>query len=348
MAQCLVTGGAGFLGSHLVEALVARGDRVRVLDNFSTGILSNLDNVRSEVELHLGDIDDRELLFRATEGVEVLFHFVTPRWEIDDPTDDLEARWAHEAQTVRVLNAACAAKVRRVIWASSCSVYGHSEDPRVCEDDAVLPTSSHGFAKLAAEMHCLAFTSLYGVETVRLRYSNVFGPRQCPTSLYAREVPMIVKSTLLGQPVTLGRDAAVKRDLIYIDDAIHATLLAASAPRVSGQVYNIARGRSVDLFEVAAAVNDVIGAPARSLDQVGVDDAPAAVTIENSRAETDFGFCPSADLQQGLRSMIEYYAEQGGFPLADRVLAARQGPHRRAGRPASGPKPNEPESPHSP
>jgi UDP-glucose 4-epimerase len=349
MAQCLVTGSAGFLGSHVVEALVARGDRVRVLDNFSTGILSNLDNVRGEVELHLGDIDDRELLFRATEGVEVLFHFVTPRWEIDDPTDELEARWAHEAQTVRVLNAACAAKVRRVIWASSCSIYGHTDEPRLCEDDAVLPTSSHGFAKLAGEMHCLAFTSLYGLETVRLRYSNVFGPRQCPTSPYAREVPMIVKSMLIDQPVTLGRDAAVKRDLIYIDDAIHGTLLAASAPRVSGQVYNIARGRSVDLFEVAAAVNDVIGARGPGRGPKRTDTSPPAVTIDNSRAETDFGFCPSADLRQGLRSMIEYYAEQGGFPLADQVLASRkrQGPHQRKSRPASGPKPNEPESPRT-
>lgn len=347
MAQCLVTGGAGFVGSHLVEALLERGDRVRVLDNFSTGIVSNLDNVRRDIDLCLGAVDNRELLQQATRGVDLLFHLATPRWEACDSPAELEARWAHESETVHVLDAARAAKVRRVIWASSCSVYGQTEAARLREDDAVLPTSSRGFAKLAGEMHCLAFTSLHGLETVRLRYSNIFGPRQSPTSPYAREVPLIVKSMLVGQPVALPEDAALKRDLIYIDDVIHATLLAAGAPRVSGEVYNIARGRSVDLFEVVDAVNAVIGVQVPTAGNKATDSPPPVATIDNTRAETDFGFCPSVDLQQGMRSMIEYYAELGGFPLAAKVAAARerQGPHRRVSQPAPGLKPNGPESP---
>ncbi len=346
MAICLVTGGAGFIGSHLVEALVARGDKVRVLDNFCTGILTNLDKVNRDIQFIFGDLSNRDLLQQATSGVDLLFHLATPPWESYDPPGDINAKWACATGTLQVLNAARAAKVRRVIYASSCKIYGHTNAPCLKEDDAVLPDSSYGFAKLMGEMQCLGFTSLYGLETVRLRYSNTFGPRQCPTSPYAQELPLIVKSMLIGHPLVLAENAAANRDFIYVEDVVHATLLAATAPRVSGQVYNIARGRSVSILEIVATVNRIIGT---QIQPVGKEPIPAETstsTVDNTQAETDFGFCPSVDLRQGLLWLIEYYAEQGGFPLAEKVTAARgnKGPHFRASRPASAQNPNEPES----
>jgi UDP-glucose 4-epimerase len=326
MAVCLVTGGAGFIGSHLVEALTARGDKVRVLDNFSTGNLHNLDAVRCDAELILGELGNEELLERAASGVEVLFHFATPPWSSFDP-ETIDAKWARGADTLQVLLAAIKARVKRVVYASSCRIYGHSETARVAEDDWVLPDSPYGFAKLTGEMQCMGFTSLYGLETVRLRYSEVFGPRQCPTSPYAASIPVIVKAMLAGEAPVLDTSPVEYHDFAYVDDAVHAAVLAAQAPRVAGEVFNVGRGRSVSLFEVVDMVNDLLGTRIQPIcKQPGVYDAAPRV-VDVSRAERDLGFCPSIDLRQGLQRLIDHYAELSGFSLAGRNGAAERGPH---------------------
>jgi len=335
MATCLVTGGAGFIGSHLVEALVARGDKVRVLDNFSTGLLTNLEKVISDIQFVFGDLGNSDLLLQAMSGVELLVHLATPPGENHDPPEDLHAKWAVASDTLQVLNAARTARVRRVVYASSCNVYGHTNAPSWKEADAVVPDSSQGFAKLMGETLCLGFTSLYGLETVRLRYSNAFGPRQCLVSPHARELILMVKSMLVGHPVVLPSNAAMKQDFIHVDDVVHATLLATTAPRVSGQVYNIARGRSVSLVEIMAMVNRMIGTRIDPVGKGRIAVEPCTSTVAITQAETDFGFCPSVDLRQGLLSLIEHYAVQGGVPLAEKATMARRsrGPHFGASHP---------------
>jgi UDP-glucose 4-epimerase len=346
MATCLVTGGAGFIGSHLVEALMARGDRVRVLDDFRSGTLSNLEAVRGDIDLMLGNVSDGELLQRAVRDVDLLFHLASPAWTPCEPTDVLDAKWASASETLQVLLAARAARVQRVIYASSCRLYGPSEAASVKEDDWIHPESTYGFAKLAGEMQCMGFCSLYGLETVRLRYSNTFGPRQCPSSAYARALPTIVKAMLAGEPPVLDESPLEYHDFIHVDDVVHATLLAADVPRAAGEVYNIARGRSVTLLEVVETVNELLGTALEPIDKQPNSCQATARIVDIRRAERELGFCPSIDLRQGLSRLIEYYADQSGFPLPGRVTRSRErrGPHfsgSRRTQPAGEPKPTE-------
>jgi len=331
MALCLVTGGAGFIGSRLVERLVARGEKVRVLDNFSTGLLSNLDRMRHEIEVVFGDLNNPDVLREAVAGVERLFHLAGPPWTAEDLADPA-ARWAYPSETLQVLMAAREAGVRRLIYASSCGVYGSTGALAVKEDDWVLPESPYGFAKLAGELQCIGFTSLYGLETVRLRYSEIFGPRQCPTSPYAQELPGIVKAMLAGQAPALGEKADQYRDFLYIDDAVHATLLAADASRVAGQVYNIVRGRSVTLVQVVETINQILGKEIQPIRKGGASGPFETRNISGARAETTLGFCPSIDLRQGLLALLEHYraqpADPAGSPSSAPVTPPR-GPHFR-------------------
>src|SRR6266568_4566770 len=217
MAICLVAGGAGFIGSHLVEALAARGHTVRVLDNFSSGVLDNLAKVRHDVEIIFGDLDDEALLRQALEGVDLVFQMTKPA-DGGDELPNAAAKWSFPSENLRVLTAARQANVRRLIFASSCSVYEPSHAGRLAENSWLLPDTAAGFAKLSGELQCIGFTALYGLETVRLRYAHVFGPRQCPTSADAQAVPVIVKSMLAGQAPMLQDDGSASQDLIHVDD----------------------------------------------------------------------------------------------------------------------------------
>jgi len=188
-----------------------------------------------------------------------------------------------------------------------------------------LPDSCEGFAKLAGELQCIGFTALYGLETVRLRYAHVFGPRQCPTSQYAQPVPVIAKSMLAGQAPVL--DAAfASLDLIHVDDVVHATLLAAEAPRVSGEVYNIASGRSVGLATIVATINQIRGARIEPIFQTRDRQSPPAKSFAIARAEMDLGFCPGIDLRQGLQGLMDHYGRQAIRPETE-PAPERNGPH---------------------
>lgn len=305
---CLVTGGAGFIGSHLVDALVARGRRVRVLDNFSTGSQANLDHVRDRVEVIEGDVSDLDVVREATQGVDLVFHQAALASVPRSVADPLATHHACGTGTLHVLMAAREASVRRVIYAGSSSAYGDSEQMPKREADPTLPLSPYAVAKLVGEQYCSVFTTVYGLETVRLRYFNVFGPRQPADSPYSAVIPLFIEAMLAGRsPVTYG-DGLQSRDFTYVDDVVQANLLAADAPDVAGKVYNIACGRRTSLLELIDIINGILGTRTKP---VHADPRPGDVRhsqADISRAVADLGFRPNTDLIQGLEKTIEYLA----------------------------------------
>ncbi len=259
MGVYLVTGGAGFIGSHIVEALVRRGDRVRVLDNLSTGHRANVDRFGDAVEFIEGDLIDADDVARAVAGVEVVFHEAAlasvPR-SVDHP---LDTNAACVTGTVTLLDAARHAGVRRVVYAGSSSTYGDQPTPAKHERLLPMPISPYAAAKTAGELYCQAFTATYGFETVTLRYFNVFGPRQDPNSQYAAVIPKFITEMLAGRRPTIFGDGKQSRDFTYIDNIVHGNLLAADAPGAVGQVINVACGESFNLLELVAGINRALG-----------------------------------------------------------------------------------------
>jgi UDP-glucose 4-epimerase len=320
MAECLVTGGAGFIGSHLVEALVERGHAVRVLDNFSTGSAENLAGVRDRIELIEADLTDLDAVRAAARDVELVFHQGALASVPRSVADPLATHQACATGTLHVLMAAREAGVRRVVYAASSSAYGASERLPKSETDPTLPLSPYAVAKLAGEQYCAAFSTVYGLETVRLRYFNVYGPRQPPDSPYAAVIPLFLRAMLAGRSPVLHGDGLQSRDFTFVEDVIQANLLAAAAPKVSGNVYNIACGRRTSLLDLVARINGLLGTAIKP-----VHDAPRAGDVRHSqadiaRARNDLGFAPRFDVDQGLRRCLAYYsAERGPAPAKTSV-----------------------------
>jgi UDP-glucose 4-epimerase len=307
MALCLVTGGAGFIGSHLVEALLGRGHAVRVLDNFSTGDPANLAEALDRIELLRGDLRDRALLREAVAGVDCVFHLAAPV-EGGGLSDPLEAHHGGATGTLELLVCARDARVRRVVYASSCCVYGEPAGLARHEDELPQPRSPYAVAKLTGEQHCAAFTGAYGLETVRLRYFNVYGPRLPLKNPYSAKLVHILRAMLAGRRPLIHGGELELQDLIYVEDVAHASLLAATARRVSGKVYNVGGGRPVSTLQIVAALNAILGT---AIQPIGIMPPPGGemhhlACIE--RAEADLGFCPATDLEKGLRRCVEYYA----------------------------------------
>jgi UDP-glucose 4-epimerase len=310
MAVCLVTGGAGFIGSHLVEALVARGHTVRVLDNFSTGSLAHLAQVRDRIEVITGDVTDYNVVREATEGVEVVFHQAAHSSVMQSVVDPLATHQAGATGTLHVLLAAREAQVRRVIYAASSTAYGDGSHLPKRESDALQPLSPYAVAKLAGEQYCAAFSQVYGMETVRLRYFNVFGPRQLPGGPYGAVIPAFVEALVAGRSPVIQGDGLQTRDFTYVDDLIQANLLAAEAPRVAGRVYNIASGRRTTLLELMALINAILGTRIKPIHTSTRPGDFRHGQGDISRAQAELGYCPCTDLEQGLRRYLEYYLEQ--------------------------------------
>jgi UDP-glucose 4-epimerase len=307
MRTFLVTGGAGFIGSHLVEALVQRGDRVRVLDNLSTGFLTNLEGVLDRIEFVQGDLVDGPTVARAVLGVDTIFHQAAlasvPR-SVEHP---LDTHAACATGTVTLLDAARRAGVRRVVYAGSSSVYGDQPSQSKRESDLPAPISPYGAAKLAAEYYLQAFWATYGLQTVTLRYFNVFGPRQDPASPYSAVIPLFITALLAGrQPVIYG-DGRQSRDFTFVANVVHAKLLAADAPDAVGRVLNAANGRSISLLDLLAAMNDLLGtkvAPRHEPPRAGdIRESMADITL----ARTLLRYEPQVDFHEGLRRSIDYY-----------------------------------------
>jgi nucleoside-diphosphate-sugar epimerase len=305
--QVLVTGGAGFIGSNLVRALLERGDRVRVLDNFATGMRSNLDGLEEDVETIEGELRSYERVHNAVRGVEVVFHQgalpSVPR-SVQDP---LTTGAVNVEGTLNVLLAARDESVRRVVFASSSSVYGNSGTLPRQESHAPDPISPYAVAKLAAERYCVSFHRVYGLETVALRYFNVFGPRQDPTSQYAAVVPRFLAAIAEGRPVPVHGDGTQSRDFTYVANVVDANVLAADADGAAGAVLNIATGRRASVGELADAVGAVLGKPVEKEylpTRAGdVRDSWADV----SEATRVLGYRPKLGLEDGLRLVAEAY-----------------------------------------
>jgi UDP-glucose 4-epimerase len=306
MRTCLVTGGAGFIGSHLVEALLARGDRVRVLDNFRTGDPANLAAVRDEIEVIDGDIRDRTELAAALRGVEVVFHQAALASVPRSVADPLATHDVCATGTLNVLLEAKQAGVRRVVYAASSSAYGNSVRLPKRESDMTAPLSPYAVAKLTGEHYCAAFTEVYGLETVRLRYFNVFGPRQSPDSAYAAVIPLFLRSLVAGQSPCIHGDGQQSRDFTFVEDVIQANLLAADASEVSGKVYNIAGGNRTSLLELVAMLNALLDtniAPVHDATRPGdVKHSQADI----SRARAELCYSPQTSVNSGLAHCLEY------------------------------------------
>jgi UDP-glucose 4-epimerase len=303
----LVTGGAGFIGSHIVTALAERGDEVRVLDNLSTGRRENLAHLTHKVELIEGDLQDRSKVEQAVKGVDVVFHQAAlasvPR-SVERPMD---SHAACATGTLQVLDAARRAAVRRVVYAGSSSAYGNQPFMAKREFDIPSPLSPYAAAKLAGEAYCMAFTASYGLETVVLRYFNVFGPRQDPDSEYSAVIPKFVVAMLAGKRPTVFGDGLQSRDFTYVANVVHGNLAAAERPEAAGRVLNVACGRQFSLLELIASINRVLGtkieptfAPPRTGD---VRESLADI----SAARQCLGYEPAIDFDEGLRRSIEYY-----------------------------------------
>lgn len=308
MAKYLVTGGAGFIGSHIVEALVAKGERVRVLDNLSTGKAANLAPFGKQVELIEGSVANPAAVEKAVQGIECIFHeaaLASVPLSIEKPLD------THDAcvtGTVLLLHAAQRAKVRRVVYAASSSAYGNSEWTSKRETDMPSPLSPYAAAKLAAELYCQAFFHSYGLETICIRYFNVFGPRQDPNGPYAAVIPKFIERMLAGQQPIIFGDGQHSRDFTYVENVVHANLLAAAAPSAAaGGVYNAATGRSISLLELIAALNKALGtqlAPDFHPPRIGdVRDSLADISL----ATKLLGYEPRIDFPEGLRRTVAFY-----------------------------------------
>lgn len=306
MATYLVTGGAGFIGSNLVYALISRGETVRVLDNFSTGKKENLSGLDGRVELLEGDLRDPEAVRGAVEGVDYILHqgaLASVVRSIEDPS----ASHANNATgTLNLLMAAKDAKVKRLVYASSSSVYGDS--PALPKEEGMRPEpkSPYAASKLIGEHYGRVFFQVYGLETVCLRYFNVFGPGQSPDSPYAAVIPCFLNAMLRGMPPTIFGDGLQSRDFTYVEDVVEVNLLALTAPKIAGEVINVASGKQHTLLEVVGVLNEVLGtdlhprfAPPRPGD---VRHSLASI----AKAEALLGYKPRVSLEEGLQRTAEW------------------------------------------
>ena len=304
MSRVLVTGGGGFIGSHLVRALLERGDEVRVLDNFATGNRDNLEGL--DVEVVEGELRSYERVHNAVRGCEVVFHLgalgSVPR-SVQDP---LTTSAVNVEGTLNVLLAARDEGVRRVVFASSSSVYGSSAELPARESGPVDPISPYGVAKLAAERYCVSFSRVYETfETVVLRYFNVFGPRQNPFSEYAAAVPKFLTAVAAGEQVTVYGDGGQARDFTYVTNVIDANLLAADAPGASGRIFNVAAGAPHSVNELLETIGTLLET---SVDKVHTEPRPGDIRdsfADIASAREILGWEPRVGFEDGLRLTAE-------------------------------------------
>ena len=305
MARALVTGGAGFIGSNLVRALLERGDDVRVLDNFSTGNRANLEGL--DLEIVEGELRSYERVHNAVRGTELVYHLgalgSVPR-SVQDP---LTSSAVNIEGTLNVLLAARDEGVRRVVFSSSASIYGSSRQMPTSEDWTPDPVSPYGVAKLAAERYCVSFSRVYeSFESVVLRYFNVFGPRQSPFSQYAAAVPLFITRIAAGEPIDVYGDGEQSRDFTFVGNVVDATIRAGEAAGASGEIFNVAAGSPASVNQVAEMIGKLVGKPVqrRQLPQRAGDlrDSWADLT----KANRVLGYAPEIALEDGLQRTVEY------------------------------------------
>jgi nucleoside-diphosphate-sugar epimerase len=305
--SALVTGGAGFIGGHLAEGLLAAGWSVRVLDDFSSGRESNLTGCGGRIDLVRGDVRDPATLERALDGVEVVFHQAAVPSVPRSVAEPLRTNSVNIEGTLTVLETARAARVRRVVYAASSSAYGDDPAQPKVESMAATPLSPYALQKIAGEEYCRLYHALHGLETVSLRYFNVYGPRQDPESEYAAVIPRFATAALSGAPAEIYGDGEQTRDFIFVGDAVEANLLAADAKAAPGRVMNVASGRRTSLNQLWEEICDLVGVTleARYAAPRPGDVRDSLASVE--RAGELLGYEPSVDLREGLRQTIESF-----------------------------------------
>lgn len=310
MNAYLITGGAGFIGSHLAEGLVRRGHRVRVLDNFLTGKRANLAHLGEAVEIVEGDIRDLETCRKAAAGMDVVFHEAAlpsvPR-SVEDPftTNEINIRG-----TLNILWAAAKGGVRRLVFASSSSVYG--DDPRLPKVEGAegMPLSPYAVSKIVGEKYLQTFAKTYGLSTVSLRYFNVFGPRQDPHSQYSAAIPLFITRILKGQAPVIYGDGEQSRDFTYVDNIVEANLIASEAPDLGGEAFNVACAERITVNALTARIGEILELPAAP-----VYEPPRPGDIKHSfadiaRFKARTNFRPLILFDEGLRRTIQWYKER--------------------------------------
>jgi nucleoside-diphosphate-sugar epimerase len=306
MTFYLVTGGAGFIGSHIVEALVEDGARVRVLDNLSTGRRENIASSLDAIEFVEGDLRDLDTVRQAVEDVDYVLHQAAIASVIRSVRDPIPTETANVVGTLNLLLGARDAGVRRVVYASSSSVYGDTPTLPKVESMPLSPKSPYAVSKLAMEYHCRVFTDLHGLETVGLRYFNVFGPRQDPTSEYAAVIPKFITAMLRGDRPIIYGDGTQSRDFTYVSNVVAANLLAATTPDMAGRVFNAAVGARYTLLELVENLNAILGtkiAPIFEAERPGdVKHSQASISLIK-----EYGYETPVDFRAGLEKTIDWY-----------------------------------------
>lgn len=313
MSRFLVTGGAGFIGSNIVERLVKEGHKARVLDDFSTGRKKNIAHILEEIELVEGDIRDLETCRRALEGIEFVLHqaaLPSVQRSIENPLSTFQV---NALGTLNLLIVSKEEEIKRFVYASSSSVYGDNLNLPKREDMATFPLSPYAVSKLAGENLCRAFYKSYGLPTVSLRYFNVFGPKQDPKSQYAAVIPRFISAILKGERPTIYGDGKQTRDFTYVENVVEANLLACFKEGIEGEVFNIAYGASTSVNELLRLLLELTGK-----DAVPIYEPPRAGEVRHSladisKAREKMSYNPKISLREGLRKTIAYFVKEGGF-----------------------------------
>ncbi len=310
----LVTGGAGFIGSAIVQELVKRGETVRVLDNLSTGHDKNLADVAGAIEFIKGDIGDAETVRAAMEGVDYVLHQAALPSVPRSIADPLAAHRANADGTLYVLWAAHQAKVRRVIYAASSSAYGDTRTLPKHEGMPPNPLSPYAVSKLVGEYYCRVFTQVYGLETVSLRYFNVFGPRQDPSSPYSGVLSRFIIALLQDEQPTVYGDGEQSRDFTYVSDVVEANLLAVTAPHAAGKVLNIGRGNRYSLNYALEVLGRITGKAPRPICQAVRPGDVRHSQADISLARQYLGYEPTVSFEEGLRRTVQWYQAGSAAP----------------------------------
>jgi len=323
MSLTLITGIGGFIGSSLARALLARGEQVRGVDNFSTGNRENIAEILDRIDFRESDILDLDAMHHACSGVDFVLHQAAIPSVPKSVLDPLGSNRANVDGTVNVLVAARDAKVKRVVYAASSSAYGDTPTLPKHEEMRPDPISPYAVAKLASEQYMISFYRCYGLETVCLRYFNIFGPRQDPSSPYSGVLAKFITQMLRGEQPTIFGDGAQSRDFTYIDNAVEANLLACKAPaeKAAGKVFNVATGRRVDLnetFKLLQPLTSYHGQPKYAAERGG-DIKHSLADI--SKAEAGLGYKPVVDFEEGLRRTVEWYRKAGVGPRTSDLRA---------------------------
>lgn len=304
----LITGGAGFIGSNLVEALLKRGDQPRVLDNYSTGRRENLDAFRNDIEIIEGDIRDYATVEKAAAGMDYVLHQAALPSVPRSVADPLESNQVNIDGTLNVLEASRQAKVKKLVMASSSSVYGESEELPKHEGLTPSPLSPYAVCKITGEYYARVYYQLYGLKTVCLRYFNVFGPRQDPTSEYSAVIPKFITALSSGQKPTVYGDGEQSRDFTYIDNTVDGNILAAENPDIAGVALNCACGGQFTLNELLDRLRKIIG-----VDTEAIYAEARAGDIKHSFASIDeiikYGFKPTIGFDEGLKKTVEFFTK---------------------------------------